>query len=53
MPSFFDIDYVVNNWYTENVAELMKPLSFIKLFDGTKQKKIVEQLQRLKRMRLR
>lgn len=41
------IDYIVKNGYIENVSELMKPpldkpFSFIKLFDGHKQKRIVE-----------
>jgi len=41
------IDYIVQNGYIENVAELTKPpfdkpQSFIKLFDGAKQKRIVE-----------
>lgn len=38
------IDYIVQNGYIDNVAELIKPpfdkpQSFVKLFDGTKQKK--------------
>lgn len=41
------IDYIVQNGYIENVSELMKPpfdkpQSFIKLFDGSKQKQIVD-----------
>ena len=47
------IDYVVQNGYMENVSELMKPpfdhpQSFIKLFDGSKQKKIVETVKKIK-----
>lgn len=47
------IDYIVQNGYIENVAELMKPpfdkpLSFIKLFDGSQQKKIVETVTQIK-----
>jgi type I restriction enzyme R subunit len=41
------IDYIVNNGYIENVSELTKPpfdkpKSFIRLFDGEKQKKLVQ-----------
>lgn len=41
------IDYIVKNGYIENVSELMKPpfdkpQSLIKLFDGSKQKRLVE-----------
>lgn len=41
------IDYIAQNGYIENVAELVKPpfdkpQSFIKLFDGSKQKQIVD-----------
>ncbi|MDU2064747.1 MAG: DEAD/DEAH box helicase family protein [Sporomusaceae bacterium] len=41
------IDYIVRNGYVENMAELMKPpfdkpVSFIKIFDKTKQQRIVE-----------
>jgi type I restriction enzyme R subunit len=47
------IDYIVQNGYIENVSELMKPpfdkpQSFIKLFDGSKQKKIVEAVTKIK-----
>jgi type I restriction enzyme R subunit len=40
------VDYIEQNGYVENVAELIKPpfdkpLSFIKLFDAEKQKKFV------------
>lgn len=40
------IDYVVQNGYVENIGELMKPpfdkpVIFIKLFDSSKQKKII------------
>lgn len=47
------IDYIVQNGYIENVAELMKPpfdkpLSFIKLFDGSQQKKIMETVTQIK-----
>ncbi len=47
------IDYVVQNGYMENISELMKPpfdhpQSFIKLFDGSKQKKIVEVVRKIK-----
>lgn len=47
------IDYVVQNGYIENVSELMrppfdKPQSFIKLFDGTRQKQIVETITKIK-----
>jgi type I restriction enzyme R subunit len=47
------IDYVVQNGYIENVSELMKPpfdkpLSFIKLFDGSRQKQLVETITRIK-----
>ncbi len=41
------IDYVVQNGYVENIRTLMKPpfdnpVNFIKLFDVTSQKKIVQ-----------
>ena len=41
------IDYIVQNGYVDNVTELTKPpfdkpQSFVKLFDGTKQKRLVE-----------
>ncbi len=47
------IDYVVQNGYIENVSELTKPpfdrpQSFIKLFDGSKQKRIVELVLKIK-----
>lgn len=47
------IDYIVQNGFIENVSELMKPpfdkpQSFIKLFDGSKQKQIVETITRIK-----
>lgn len=47
------IDYVVQNGYIENVSELMKPpfdkpQSFVKLFDGTKQKRFVELITQIK-----
>ena len=47
------IDYIVQNGYIENVSELMKPpfdkpQSFIKLFDGSKQKRIVELVVEIK-----
>ena len=47
------IDYIVQNGYIENVTELTKPpfdksQSFIKLFDGSKQKRIVELVSRIK-----
>lgn len=47
------IDYVVQNGYIENVSELMKPpfdkpQSFVRLFDGVKQKKIVETIAKIK-----
>ena len=47
------IDYVVQNGYIENVSELMKPpfdkpRSFIRLFDGSRQKKIVETISKIK-----
>lgn len=47
------IDYIVQNGYIENIAELMKPpfdkpQSFIKLFDGSKQKELVELVATIK-----
>lgn len=47
------IDYVVQNGYIENVSMLMKPpfdkpQTFIKLFDGSKQKRIVETVAKIK-----
>jgi type I restriction enzyme, R subunit len=43
----------VQNGYIENVSELMKPSfdkpqNFIKLFDGSRQKQIVEAITRIK-----
>jgi type I restriction enzyme R subunit len=47
------IDYVVQNGYIENVSELTKPpfdkpRSFIKLFDGSKQQRIMERVKEIK-----
>ncbi|EHQ92330.1 DEAD/DEAH box helicase family protein [Desulfosporosinus youngiae] len=47
------IDYIVKNGYIENVSELMKPpfdkpQSLIKLFDGSKQKRLVELVTSIK-----
>ncbi len=47
------IDYVVQNGYVENISELMKPpfdkpVMFIKLFDTSTQKKIVELINSIK-----
>ncbi|NLK52581.1 MAG: DEAD/DEAH box helicase family protein, partial [Syntrophomonadaceae bacterium] len=47
------IDYIVQNGYIENVSELMKPpfdkpQSFIKLFDGSKQKQMVDLVKKIK-----
>ncbi|HAG12041.1 MAG TPA: DEAD/DEAH box helicase [Desulfotomaculum sp.] len=47
------IDYITQNGYIENVSELMKPpfdkpQSMIKLFDGSRQKKIVEAVKKIK-----
>jgi len=47
------IDYIVQNGYMENASELMrppfdKPQSFVKLFDVTRQKKIVEAINKIK-----
>ena len=47
------IDYVVQNGYIENVTELMKPpfdkpQSFGKLFDLTKQQRLVEIVKAVK-----
>lgn len=52
------IDYVVQNGYIEDVSDLMKPpfdkpYSFIKLFDSTRQKKIVETVKRIKENAIR
>jgi len=47
------IDYVVKNGYIESAAELIKPpfdkpISFMKLFDGKKQSKIVDLINEIK-----
>jgi len=47
------IDYITQNGYVENTAELFrppfdKPASFIKLFDSVSQKRIVELLEQVK-----
>ncbi|HPO77741.1 MAG TPA: type I restriction-modification enzyme R subunit C-terminal domain-containing protein, partial [Thermoclostridium caenicola] len=47
------IDYIVKNGYIENISELMKPpfdkpQSFIRLFDSTKQRKMVETINKIK-----
>lgn len=47
------IDYIVQNGYMENISELTKPpfdkpQSFVKLFDGSKQRKIVELVTKIK-----
>jgi type I restriction enzyme R subunit len=47
------IDYIVQNGYIDNVSELIrppfdKPQSFVKLFDGAKQKRLVETVTRIK-----
>lgn len=47
------IDYIIQNGYIENVADLAKPpfdkpQSFLKLFDGTKQRKLVETVKSFK-----
>lgn len=47
------VNHIVNNGYIDNVSELMKPpfdkpQSFIKLFDGAKQKQIVEAVTSIK-----
>ncbi|WP_342476867.1 DEAD/DEAH box helicase family protein [Paenibacillus sp. FSL H7-0350] len=47
------IDYIAQNGYIDNVSELVKPpfdkpQSFVKLFDGAKQKKLVETVTRIK-----
>ncbi|MCC2684943.1 MAG: helicase, type site-specific restriction-modification system restriction subunit, partial [Paenibacillaceae bacterium] len=47
------IDYVVQNGYIDSVAELTKPpfdkpQSFIKLFDGAKQRRLMETVNRIK-----
>ena len=47
------IDYVVENGYIQDISELIsppfdKPQTFIHLFDGSKQKKIVELVNKIK-----
>jgi len=47
------IDYIAQNGYIENISELMKPpfdkpQSFIKLFDSSRQRKIVETITKIK-----
>ncbi|MNT11494.1 hypothetical protein D3C72_1463790 [compost metagenome] len=47
------IDYIVQNGYIDNVSELIKPpfdkpQSFVKLFDGTKQRRLVEMVTQIK-----
>ncbi|TBL68364.1 DEAD/DEAH box helicase family protein [Paenibacillus thalictri] len=47
------IDYIVQNGYIDNVSELTKPpfdkpQSFVKLFDGTKQRRLVEMVTQIK-----
>lgn len=47
------VDYIVQNGYVENISELMKPpfdkpQSFVKLFDKTKQQRIVELVSKIK-----
>jgi len=47
------VDYIVQNGYIDNISELTKPpfdkpQSFIKLFDGTKQKQLMELVTRIK-----
>lgn len=47
------VDYIVQNGYIEDVSSLIqppfdKPHKFIKLFDGSKQKKIVELISKIK-----
>ncbi|MDF2650444.1 MAG: hypothetical protein K0Q73_6249 [Paenibacillus sp.] len=47
------IDYIAQNGYIENVSELTKPpfdkpQSFIKLFDGSKQRQLVEVVTQIK-----
>jgi len=47
------IDYIVQNGYVENMAELMKPpfdkpVSFMKVFDKTKQQRIIELVTAIK-----
>jgi len=52
------IDYVVQNGYIDNVAELLKPpfdkpQSFIKLFDGAKQREIISIIESFKENAIR
>lgn len=47
------IDYIVQNGYIDNVTELTKPpfdkpQSLVKLFDGTKQRRLVEAVTQIK-----
>lgn len=47
------IDYITQNGYIENVSELTKPpfdkpLNFVKLFDGTRQRQLVELVTKIK-----
>jgi type I restriction enzyme, R subunit len=47
------IDYIAQNGYIDNVSELVKPpfdkpQSFVKLFDGMKQKRLVETITKIK-----
>lgn len=47
------VDYIAQNGYIENVSELTKPpfdkpQSFIKLFDGSRQKQLVELVAQIK-----
>jgi type I restriction enzyme R subunit len=47
------IDYIVQNGYIEDISELTKPpfdkpQSFIKLFDGSRQKRLVEVIKQIK-----
>lgn len=52
------VDYIVQNGYVENMAELMKPpfdkpVSFMKLFDKTKQQRIMELVSEVKENAIR
>jgi len=52
------IDYIVQNGYIDNPADLMrppfdKPQSLIKLFDSSKQKKIIETINKIKENAIR
>lgn len=47
------VDYIVQNGYIDNVSELTKPpfdkpQSFIKLFDGAKQRRLIEMVTQIK-----